>query len=149
LILFIKEKFLTKKFLTFGIIGVINTVIHLLIYGVFYNKLSAGAFWSFSVAFVSASIFSYFANAIFTFKPKNKSTMQFSVVMLVFLIRWLLGSGLTVGFDLIIINVFHIDYILYPLATYIAPFFGSALLIPVAYFTLDYVFKKTDIKKNK
>lgn len=146
---FIKKYFLTKKFITFGIIGVINTLIHLGVYGIFYNQVSAGAFLSNTGAFVVASVFSYFANAYFTFKPKHKTTSQFSIVVLVFLTRWLISSSLASAFDYMVINWINIDYNLYPLATYIAPFFASALLIPVAYLALNFVFKKTSDLKEK
>ena len=149
--LFVKKNFLTKKFLTFGIIGVLNTFIHLLVYSLIYDENTAGfiggAFFSNAIAFVVASIFSYFANAYFTFKPKNKSTMQFSIVILVFLSRLLISSLLAELFDFIVINWIGIDYAVYPIAKSIAPFLASALLIPIAYFSLDIVFKKTDIEK--
>jgi putative flippase GtrA len=145
--LFIKNNFLTRKFLTFGIIGVFNTFIHMLVYGLFYNNIGAIAFLANATAFITASTFSYFANAYLTFKPQNKSTMQFSIVILVFLTRLLISSLLAELFDYIVINGFNISYEVYPLATYIAPFFASALLIPIAFFALDVVFKKTDIKK--
>lgn len=149
LLQFIKTKFLTKKFLSFGVIGVVNTVIHLVVYAIFYDTLKAGPFLSNTVAFISASTFSYFANAIFTFKPKNKSTMQFSVVMLVFLIRLLISNLLTTGFDYILQNWIGVDYEIYRWASKVPPFVASVLLIPIAFFALDYVFKKTDVKKEK
>jgi len=143
--------FFTKKFLTFGIIGVLNTFIHLLVYTSIYDenstKFLAGAFFSNAIAFIVASVFSYFANAYFTFKPKNKSTMQFSAVILVFLTRLIISSLLAELFDYIVINWIGIDYSVYPIAKSIAPFIASALLIPIAYFALDAVFKKTDIEK--
>jgi len=148
---FIKTNFLTKKFLTFGIIGILNTLIHLLVYTNIYNENTNGfigsAFFSNAIAFIVASIFSYFANAYLTFKPKNKSTMQFSIVILVFLSRLLISSLLAELFDYIVINWIGLDYAVYPVAKSIAPFFASALLIPIAYFALDLVFKKTDIEK--
>ncbi len=151
LFLFIKRNFLTKKFLTFGIIGVLNTLIHLLIYNLVYvvesDSFFAGAFFSNTIAFIVASVFSYFANAYFTFKPKNKSTMQFSIVLLVFLTRLLISSSLAALFDFIVVKWIGIDYLVYPIAESIAPFLASALLIPIAYFALDLVFKKTDIEK--
>lgn len=146
---FIKQNFLSKKFITFGIIGLVNTFIHMLVYGIFYQDFQAGAFLSNVIAFVSASVFSYLANAYFTFKPTHKSSMQFGVVMLVFLMRLVVSSFLTSVFDYIVIEWIQIDYAVYPIATYIAPFFASALLIPVAYFILDIVFKKTSDYKNK
>jgi len=148
---FVKKNFLTKKFLTFGIIGILNTLIHLLVYSLIYDENTAGfigsAFFSNAIAFIVASIFSYFANAYFTFKPKNKNTMQFSIVILVFLSRLIVSSLLAELFDFIVINWIGIDYAVYPIAKSIAPFFASALLIPIAYFALDIVFKKTDIAK--
>lgn len=148
---FIKKNFLTKKFLTFGIIGILNTFIHLAVYSLIYKESSTsffgGAFFSNAIAFIVASFFSYFANAYFTFKPKNKNTMQFSIVILVFLSRLLISSLLAELFDYIVINWIGLDYAVYPLAKSIAPFFASALLIPIAYFALDIVFKKTDISK--
>lgn len=148
LFLFIKKYFLTVKFLTFGIIGVMNTAIHLSIYWVAFNPFDFGAFWSNTVAFIGASVFSYFANAIFTFKPKNKNTTQFSIVMLVFLLRLLMSNGLTSFFNYGMIYWIHADYAMNSWLTLVAPFLASALLIPIAYFALDFVFKKTDIKKS-
>ncbi|XMB71529.1 GtrA family protein [Mycoplasmatota bacterium WC30] len=146
---FIKKHFLTKKFLTFGIIGVANTGIHMLVYYIFYNQLVIGPFWSNTLAFISASIFSYFANAILTFKPNKKSTVQFSIVMVVYLARLLISSSLTSLFDMIFINWFKINYDASSLLALLAPLLASALLIPIAYFALDWVFKKTDSSEEK
>ena len=148
---FIKTHFITKKFLTFGIIGVLNTGIHLVVYKICYNYIQIPeefflsiAFVSNSIAFISASIFSYFANAIYTFKPKKKSTSQFSIVMLVYFTRLLISSLLTSWFDYIFINLLNFDYNTYNYLELLAPLLASALLIPIAYFALDWVFKKTD-----
>ncbi len=150
------KHFLTRKFLTFGIIGVINTLIHMLIYWVFYNLVFLGpltsapsAFLANTIAFISASTFSYFANAVLTFKPENKSTRQFGAVMLVFLVRLLISNLLTTAFDHMIQNWFGVSYEIHSWTSIIAPFTASALLIPIAYFALDYVFRKTDRKKTE
>lgn len=155
-----KNNFLTKKFLSFGIIGVVNTGIHMLIYWIFYillkfdqftlylgwTEASLGSFLSNAIAFIGASVFSYFANVIFTFRPENKTAGQFSLVMAVFVVRMLLSSLLTAAFDSIIVNGFHVDYALHSWMVIIAPFFASALMIPIAYIALDFVFKKTGKK---
>ncbi|MDD5294122.1 MAG: hypothetical protein PHW40_07465, partial [Candidatus Izemoplasmatales bacterium] len=59
---FIKKNFLTKKFLSFGIIGLINTLIHLLVYSLSYNHIFSTvsqpwllAFLSNTLAFITAS----------------------------------------------------------------------------------------------
>ncbi len=144
----IRNKFLTIKFITFGFIGVLNTGIHLTVYWIFHNQIGLDAFMSNSFAFITASTFSYFANAIFTFKPKRKTYKQFTSVILVFLVRLLISSSLTGAFDYMIIHWFGVDYEAVPWAVFIAPFLGSALLIPVAYFALDYVFKITGSEKK-
>lgn len=161
--LFVKTKFLTKKFLSFGIIGVINTGIHLAVYWLCYSvadfqaitlqmgalNTNLGAFLSNTIAFIVASVFSYFANVIITFKPAEKSGKQFSFVMGVFVARMLVSGLLTWVFDEMMLNWFHADYEAHSWMAIIAPFLASALLIPVAYFALEYVFKKTDKKTNK
>jgi putative flippase GtrA len=153
--IFVKNNFLTRKFLTFGIIGVINTLIHMGIYWIFYNVVfqegtSSGvaAFVSNTVAFIGASTFSYFANAVFTFTPTRRSAVQFSIVLLVFLVRLLISNLLTTGFDYAIIHWVELDYALHPWTSVIAPFLGSVFLIPIAFFALDAVFRKTDVKKT-
>jgi putative flippase GtrA len=154
--LFVKTKFLTMKFLAFGIIGVVNTGIHLLAYALFYgfietaspqlgDALFAGS--SNTVAFIAASVFSYFANALFTFKPKHRNSMQFSLVMLVFLVRWGVSTVLTMGFDYLAKAWLGLNYDVVPWTKLLAPFFASALLIPIAYFALGWVFQKTDREK--
>lgn len=146
---FVKKNFLTKKFLTFGFIGVLNTVISLSVYYVFYRSFQLGAGLSNTIGFIVASVFSYFANAFFTFKPKNKSTTQFSIVMIVFVVRLLISDLLTILFNYIMLQGFHADYDAHKYLTIVAPFFASALLIPIAYFALDLVFKKTDVQNSK
>lgn len=154
---YIKNHFLTFKFLTFGIIGVINTLIHLTVYGVFYHYLLPALFQlgsedyltaviSNTAAFITASVFSYFANAFFTFKPKHKSVKQFSYVMFLLLIRLGISNALVALFEYMMIVGFHADYTLYPILSYIPPFLSSALLIPIYFVLLNYVFKKTDEK---
>lgn len=145
---FVVKNFLTKKFLTFGVIGVLNTVIDLAVYQLFFHVLQAGVFWSNTVAFIVASVFSYFMNAILTFKPKNRNATQFSVIMAVYFVRLMTSNGLALLFNYIVVNLLHANYELYPYLSAVAPFMASALLIPIAYFALDFVFKKTDIKKS-
>jgi len=155
---FVKTKFLTKKFLSFGIIGVVNTGIHLAVYWVCFNLLAfqqitldlgalntdLGAFLSNTVAFIVASVFSYFANVVITFKPAKKSGKQFSYVMGVFVVRMVVSSLLTAVFNFIMLQwILQTPDYQQSWMSVIAPFFASALMIPIAYFALEYVFKKT------
>lgn len=143
------KTFITKKFLTFGVFGVVNTLIHMAVYYVFFNLFTAGAFISNTVAFITASTFSYFANAIFTFKPTQRNATQFSLIMVVFFIRLMISNGLTVLFDNFVQNGLGIDYSWNRAYSLIAPFSASALLIPIAFFAMGYVFKKTDSAKKE
>ncbi|MGD9909488.1 MAG: GtrA family protein [Candidatus Izemoplasmatales bacterium] len=145
---FVVKNFLTKKFLTFGIIGVLNTVIDLAVYQLFFHVIHAGVFWSNTVAFIVASVFSYFMNAIITFKPKNRNATQFSVIMAVYFVRLMTSNGLALLFNYMMVSLLHANYDLHPYLSAVAPFMASALLIPIAYFALDFVFKKTDIKMS-
>lgn len=145
--LFVKTHFLTKKFLSFAIIGVVNTAIHTLIYLLFYNEILPGvAFVATGVAFIFASIFSYFANAFFTFKPASKNATQFGVVMAVFLIRMFVTMALAEAIDYGVIHWFGVDYDLYPIAPAITAILSSAIMIPVAYFALAAVYTKFGTK---
>lgn len=157
---FIRTNFLTWKFISFGLIGVVNTGIDLLVYGFFMNNLHfedwtwaiegwrPGTFFAGAIAFIVASIFSYFANAFLTFRPKQKTASQFSAVMAVFLIRLLITSGLTTVFDFLTYKIV-MGYDGTGWVSFVPRFFASALLIPIAYFALDFVFKKTGTKNDK
>lgn len=150
IVAFVKTHFLTKKFLTFGIIGVVNTAIDWLIYLLFYNEIVPGiAFVSKGAAFIVASVFSYFANALFTFKPTSRNARQFTVVMFVFLVRLFFTIALAQAIDYALISGFGIDYVLHPAAKSITPILSSAVMIPVAYFALDAVFRKYDRKPGE
>ncbi len=140
---FIKKHFLTVKFLSFGIVGVANTIIDTTAYYLMYTLLNSGPFWAKTVAFITASIFSYFANVIFTFKPKKTSTAQFSIVFIVFGIRWLISASLAWIFDEAFLSILNVDTYPNHYMVIIPSILASALLIPIAYFALDWVFKKT------
>lgn len=146
--LFVKTHFLTKKFLSFGIIGIINTGIDALVYLLFFDVLFPGvAFIAKGAAFIVASVFSYFANTLFTFKPESKNATQFTVVMAVFLVRMFVTMALAAGINYAVIVWFHVDYAAVPIAKLITPILSSAIMIPIAYFPLDAVYRKFGKKK--
>lgn len=156
--LFIRNNFLTWKFISFGLVGLVNTAIDLGVYGFCLRALHfedwaigdwrPGTFLAGALAFIVASVFSYFANAIITFKPQKKSATQFSAVMAVFLVRLLISGLLTTFFDFLMFKIVP-SYDGTGWMNFIPRFFASALLIPIAFFALDYVFKKTGTKNDK
>ncbi len=125
-----------------------NTGIDTLVYYLMYWTIDPGAFLSKTVAFFTASIFSYFANVIFTFKPKNRSAAQFSIVMFIFGLRWLISASLAWLFDYGFINWLHIDFQSNKFLSVMPSLLASALLIPIAYFALDWIFRKTGEEKE-
>ncbi|MFA5006342.1 MAG: GtrA family protein [Candidatus Izemoplasmatales bacterium] len=140
---FVKTHFLTRKFLTFGIIGVVNTAIDSLVYLLFFDLLVPDVvFVARGVGFIVASIFSYFANALFTFKPESRNASQFGVVMTVFLIRMLVTMGLAEAINYVVETGIGIDYGTVPIAKLITPVMSSAIMIPIAYFALDAAYRR-------
>lgn len=59
-----------KEFFSYGIIGIVNTGIHFLVF-FFATKFFSQAL-SNSLAFTVAVVFSFFCNSIFTFKKTDK-----------------------------------------------------------------------------
>ena len=74
----IKEKFFTKQFLTFGLIGGMNTLIAQAIY-MFCVKMAIPVGRASIIGDVLAMVFSYFMNMHFTYKqkPTLKSAITF------------------------------------------------------------------------
>lgn len=162
-----KEKFLSYAFLAFVIIGVINTAIDYVVHWgtliacdkVFFasydiTNVQTGFPYHFSVflakglAFTLASIFSYFANAKFTYKVKEKSTKQFGFVFLTYLFRF----AVTYLLDLAFIRLFKVMVSEEIYAKYwnqIPNLAASILLIPVFYIVLGIVYKLTDKRSKK
>ncbi len=96
----IKEKFFTKQFLTFGIIGVINTLVSQGLYMLFV-KLNTGVGTASILGDVISMVGSYFMNTLITYKqkPNWKSAVTFplsyipgiiiSALMVIIVVDWL------------------------------------------------------------
>lgn len=56
----------------FGIVGVINTMMGLVIMGVLYNLIHMNYYLSSGLSYFIGSVFSYYANGKLTFKVENK-----------------------------------------------------------------------------
>lgn len=65
----IKEKFLTKQFLSFGIIGAFNTVLTQVLY-MGFESLGINVAFASAFADIIGIIVSYFLNMIFTYKER-------------------------------------------------------------------------------
>ena len=141
------NKFWNKKFITFCIIGVLNTLIHLgtlwTMYKIFEaanvlqeeNLETVKVLLGNAVAFIVASTFSYFANNYITFKNKKSDTKTFVESMIIFLARF----GLTELLTFIFVSIFEAMNLGDVWIKYVGPFSASIIMIPIAYIFLSKV----------
>ncbi len=97
----LKEKFLNKQFLTFGIIGVINTAVSILLYMLFVGmqvQVGIASFLGDTLSMVG----SYFMNMYFTYKekPSWKSALAFPL-------SYLPGIVISALIVMLVVGVFH------------------------------------------
>ncbi len=137
--------FFSPSFLIFCLIGILNTLIHLAVYNLvitipfisIYLLVIIGN----TLAFITASLFSYWANATFTYKQKA-SKLSFSLAMLTFIIRLLLSDLIIHLFNLIIEKENWL--FLRPWA----PLPATALLIPLQFLVFNKIFTSSQVLKK-
>ena len=150
------NKFWNKKFITFCIIGVLNTLIHLgtlwAMYKIFEaanvlqeeNLETVKVLLGNAVAFIVASTFSYFANNYITFKNKKSDTKTFVESMIIFLARF----GLTELLTFIFVSIFKALKLGEIWIKYVGPFSASIIMIPIAYIFLAKVLDHSKKEEN-
>lgn len=124
---------ISEKFIRFCIIGIINTIIHLIIYNLLREKY--GGTIATTIAFIMASLFSYFANSLYTYKAAIKKK-TFFLVMLVFVIKLLLNDGLEFGLSYLFTKVGVLELIKYN------PIFITAIILPLQFLVFNRIFKE-------
>ncbi|MDD3191564.1 MAG: GtrA family protein [Bacilli bacterium] len=136
------QTFLSRAFITFCIIGVINTLLHLGVYNAVlaipHQSEDFLVLLGNTLAFIIASLFSYWANATFTYREKM-SQKTFWLAMVTFLIRLFL-SDLLIYICLLLIREFGWTSLI-PWA----PLPASIILIPIQFLVFNIIFKQ----KNK
>ena len=149
------NKFWNRKFITFCIIGVLNTLIHIGTLWVMYKIFEAGnvlqtdnmetvrVLLGNAVAFIVASTFSYFANNYITFRNKKSDTKTFIESMIIFLARF----GLTELLTFIFVSIFNAVGLEGIWVKYVAPFSASIIMIPIAYIFLAKVLDRSEKEK--
>ncbi|MEA4875897.1 hypothetical protein SDC9_141832 [bioreactor metagenome] len=132
----IKEKFLNKQFLTFGIIGGINTILSQVLYVVFV-KLNVVVSLSSLLGDVLTMAISYFANMRFTYheKPSWKSAITFPL-------SYVPGFIINMLIVVLVADVFHApkEY---------AKLVSLPITIPLNYICMSLLVKKTSKKKDR
>lgn len=160
----IKAKFFTKAFLSFIIIGILNTLIN----SFFVWFVSSAFIWisgreipatdslyavstavSTLVAYVMASLFSYFANARFTYKQNKRDARTFIEAVISFALRYGLTWVLTFLFGKLFTVWLSSTTLSQETITTIANLVASIIMIPPFYFMLGLVFKRTKNRLEK
>lgn len=152
------KKFLNWTFIRFVIIGVLNTLIHTgMLYLMYFIYDKAGVLpqdtepfmrtlTANAIAFIVASIFSYFAHNWFTFRNKTTSGKSFIETMIALLLRLLMTEGLTALFVLIL-KACGLDGKIF--TDYVGPWTALVIMIPVGYIMLDVVLGKWHKKEEE
>lgn len=150
----IKSIFFNKNFLCFCIIGAIAYLIHQSIYLIYtkgfkfyddkYHLISTG------IAFIIASIFTYIANAKFTYKHEVDSTSAIKSCI-VFIVKFVITEGLTLVIMAIMNNFFNTEGIFYKLVDILLPLILTCITLILQFFAFNVIFKKNDnsITKNE
>lgn len=151
------KKFLNRKFITFCIIGVLNTLVHLgtlyLMYKLFEvtqalqeeNLVTVKVLIGNAIAFIVASTFSYFANNYITFRNKTSDKKTFAESMIIFLARF----GLTELLTFIFVSIFKACKLGDIWIKYVGPFSASIIMIPIAYIFLAKVLDHSNEGKDE
>lgn len=124
-----------SRFIRFCLIGVVNTIIHLVIYNLLLNEIDKVVL-SQIIAFIIASLFSYWANTLFTYREKMRRK-TFYLSMLTFIIKLLLNAGLAKAFEMLFIWLKFISL------KKIIPLFITAILLPLQFLVFNKIFEKS------
>lgn len=120
-----------KYFLKFAIVGGLNTVIHLVIYNIALTVLTIVL--SQMIAFILASVFSYFANVKFTYNKKAEVT-TFTLAMIIFGFKLGLNALLAFGFQELLIVLLLTNF------NSIIPIFITICLLPLQFLLFNVLF---------
>lgn len=131
----IKEKFFTKQFLTFGIIGGFNTFLSQVLYMVFVKMHIAPGIAS-ALADGICIYVSYFLNMHFTYHQELswKSALTFPL-------SYLPGLGISALIVIIVVNVFHGPELY-------AKLISLPIYIPINYLVMTFVVSRFGGKKK-
>ena len=116
---------INKKFIRYGVVGALGTIIHLVLLLLLVEVFSLHPVISSSIAFIVVIIISYYLNYTWTFRAKKNHVAALSRYITVCLI----GFGINAGIMFIVVDVLRLWY-----------FFGqmiSIIVIPVSNFILN------------
>ncbi len=120
-----------KYFLKFVIVGGLNTAIHMIVYNIVL--IGFGVVFSNAVAFIIASIFSYYMNVNFTYQQQANSK-TFTWAMITFAVKFGLNAILAYVFEQVLIT-FNFESL-----NPIIPIFITAVLLPIQFIVFNVIF---------
>lgn len=129
------KRLVQSRFIKFCVIGVINTIIHLVIYVLLLRQTDQVVI-SQIVAFIIASLFSYWANTLFTYQEKMQKR-TFYLAMLTFILKLLLNALLAKIFEMLLIQLDLESF------KKIIPLFITAILLPLQFLVFNKIFEKS------
>lgn len=140
----IKNAFFNKRFLTFCIIGGLAYFIHQGIY-LLYTKAfdfydDKNHLISTAIAFSIASIFTYYANAKFTYKTKAEGKTMWQSV-LVFVLKFIITEGITLGIMAIMNASFEPEQLFYKIVDIMLPLILTCITLILQFFAFNVIFK--------
>lgn len=148
----IKSIFFNKNFLSFCIIGGIAYLIHQSIYLIYtkgfkfyddkYHLISTG------IAFIIASIFTYIANARFTYNSKVDSSSALKSCI-VFIIKFIITEGLSLGIMAIMNSFFNSDDIIYKLVDIMLPLILTCITLVLQFLAFNVIFNNNKVQNIK
>ena len=143
----IKKTFLTKSFLTFCIIGGLAYLLHQGIY-LLYTKTfgfydDKNHLISTAIAFTVASIFTYFANAKFTYDTKAKSDTAIKSLV-VFIVKFVITEGLTLGIMAIMKHNFSSTDLFYKIVDIMLPLILTCITLVLQFIAFNLIFKSKE-----
>jgi putative flippase GtrA len=130
------KTFFSRSFIIFCIIGAINTLVHLSIFNLVLRLPTVIAN---TIAFIIASIFSYWANTTFTYKIKMNHS-SFIASMFTFILKLLVSNALTLGFEWLLIRNELTDLIK------LIPIPVTLIILPLQFLVFNQIFKTSKVE---
>ncbi|MBS1477452.1 MAG: GtrA family protein [Acholeplasmatales bacterium] len=140
----IKRTFFNKSFLTFCIIGGFAYLIHQGIY-LLYTKAfnfydDKNHLRSTAIAFAIASLFTYFANAKFTYDTKASNDTAIKSII-VFILKFFITEGLTLGIMAIMNHNFESTDLFYKIVDILLPLILTCITLILQFIAFNIIFK--------
>ena len=87
------KNIMNSRFVRFGLVGICNTFLGIIVMFVSYDVLSLGYWASTSLGYLLGGMFSYWANKPYSFRNKDKNLLQVCKYVMNLIICYLMAYG--------------------------------------------------------